>query len=231
MCLTLVIHQTDNEPEFRHSAIIDPNSGHKVFNPYENTFEDRRLGDAVEEEGCSLHDLCTKIEWQICNAKHDESACFGWQNFHMVLSNHNEHPILSRLGEPLGPSDERKVSSDIHIPYIKLREEYWLAGSLVGFWARQLIESNNKLEVQGTLLHDDGYLLECCKSARKELQLYIDKLEELASRWRIHSQLGKMEPCPSDGLACNPFAEFFQMSPESGTSPYQLLKDTDSEAA
>ncbi|KAH7019037.1 hypothetical protein EDB80DRAFT_869715 [Ilyonectria destructans] len=230
MCLTIVHHQS--ELEIRSPAVINPFSGNKYFNPYQTIIEECHYGGAIGENFCTFHGdsaSCIKNEWQICSAE-DGETCLEWQTFHVVSPSKDES-FLSKMGKPLLPLDDRHVCSDRHASYIKLRRDFWEAGTQVQWWTEQLDVCSKKLAVQREASCDDGYLLMCLKEARKQLQDYIDELLTLTQIWKMYATDYKMEPCPADGFDFDTFAEFFQASPENGVQiiPYQLLLDTDPE--
>lgn len=230
MCVIIVHHQS--EIEIRRPAIIDPFSSDKFFNPYETITEERHYGGALRENFCNFHDdstACIKNQWTKCIAE-DGETCFEWQTFHVVSPSRDES-FLSKMGPPHPPGNKH-VSSDKHASYIKLRKDFWEAGTHVQWWTQQLDESRKKLAAQRAAFCDDEYLLMCLKDARKHLQDSIDELMVLTKIWRMYATDYKMEPCPADGFDFDAFAEFFQAVPEYGAPiiPYQLLLKTDPEA-
>lgn len=223
MCLTLIVHEADSDVRFE--SIINAESGLTVYNPFQTPY----CSVAYEKKDQEDNEVpCTKGEWDICNHKDDESACHGWEEFHVVVHSRNANQtiasLISTFGEPVDPSDDMKKSSATQAPYVQARQAFFIAGQNVAMGAERLNWYKKRF-----ILENEKDALANIRFLRTKLQNSITELEKATMKWEKYVEQGKMEPCPSKGFEKHPFASLFEVPPSAGTriSPNQLLKHTE----
>ncbi|KAH8729786.1 hypothetical protein BGZ61DRAFT_529930 [Ilyonectria robusta] len=246
MCLNVFVHQSEREErEERDPCILDPDSGLLIYNPFEptrqqNTPRRREWWKSTSNPSgyhCPNHaaGLCDRQQWQICRAT-DTDACLGWQNFHFHASRDKEFDLLSLpvyhlmyvyevtqdvLGNPI----------DADIPYFKVRQGLFDAGSKVGSLVREIV-TNKQKRSQGITHLSSISITEQIEHDLGQLRTSLDELKKWTSEWEAYAEQGKMEACPAKDITSYRFASYVQvvpgteamMSTEAMPSPNQLLK-------
>lgn len=204
MCVHLILHLTACET--RRPVILNEQTWEIVYHPFEEPRTCVHHDERDPSMPCHSHGACCSVRERFYCYATPARRCQGWQWYHAVAPHVDEVPFLALFREPLH-QEHASVPTHTVFHHQRLRMDLFDAGAEA--WDAYVQLRRIHRAIGGCMAcvrlegwrWDDNWAL---------MSLQLGALQAYRTMWMEAAKLGRMDPCPTQGLEQHPWSIAFQ---------------------